>query len=181
MLTGYAKKKLLLATIIVVLSLLMGGCSQQPQQKAAEIGERAPNFCLKDIEGNIIILSYWENSPVILRFWETDCMFCRADTPVFTEFYETYKDQGLKMVYISSFYEKLKDIRSFVQQYDLDFHVIMDEKGQLAELFNVNEYPKTLTISPDHIVTASLSGGVGEAELQELVGKYLKPIKRKEG
>lgn len=154
------------------LLLALSGCQQPPQQQPAKVGDKAPNFCLKDIDGNIIMLSYWEKSPIIIRFWETDCMFCRADTPVFTKFYEKYKDQGLQMIYVSSFYEQLKDIRSFVQQYELDFHVIMDSEGTLAELFSIKEYPQTLTISPEHIITASLSGGVGEAELNELIGVY---------
>lgn len=147
-------------------------CSPQSVQPA-KVGDSAPDFCLKDINGEIVILSYWKTNPVILRFWETDCMFCRADTPVFTAFYEKYKDQGLKMVYISSYYENLKDIKSFVQQYGIDFHVIMDKEGKLAELFSIEQYPQTLTISPEHIITASMDGGVGEVELQELLGSYL--------
>lgn len=138
----------------------------------AKVGDSAPDFCLKDINDNVIILSYWKGDPIILRFWETDCMFCRADTPVFTEFYEKYRDQGLKIVYISSYYEQLKDIRSFVQQYELDFTVIMDSDGKLADLFSIDKYPKTVTISPEHQITAAIDGGVGEAELVELIGKY---------
>ncbi len=163
--------KKILFTVILLSIFLFIGC-QQVQVQPATVGDMAPDFCLKDINGEIIILSYWKDKPIILRFWETDCMFCRADTPAFTKFYSQYKDKGLKMVYISSFYENIKDIRSFVQQYDMDFHVIMDSDGKLAELFSIDQYPKTITISPDHVITAALNGGVGEAELNELIGKY---------
>ncbi len=167
MILKYCHAFLLIMCLILTLS-----CSPQTVQPA-RLGDSAPDFCLKDINGDIVILSYWKNNPIILRFWETDCMFCRADTPVFTAFWEKYKDQGLKMVYISSYYENLKDIRSFVQQYGIDFHVIMDKEGKLAELFSIEQYPQTLTISPEHIITSSMDGGVGEAELQELLGAYL--------
>ncbi len=160
--------------MFLFLALFTGFGCKPVEIEPADVGDFAPDFCLKDINDNIIILSYWKGSPIILRFWETDCMFCRADTPVFTEFYEKYRDQGLKIIYISSYYEQLKDIRSFVQQYELDFTVIMDSDGTLAKLFSVDKYPKTLTINPEHKINAAIDGGVGEAELMELIGKYFK-------
>ncbi len=167
----YSIKKILFLSIAFISISLLIGCQQQVVEPAT-VGDDAPDFCLKDIDDNIIILSYWKGSPIILRFWERDCMFCRADTPVFNEFYQKHKDKGLKVVYISSYYENLKDIRSFVQQFQMDFHVIMDTDGKLAEQFSVKNYPQTLTISPDHKITASIAGGVGEAELNELIGVY---------
>ncbi len=45
--------------------------------------------------------------------------------------------------------------------------------GKLAKQYNIKVQPLTLVLSPDHKLLAALLGGVSEAELQELLGKYL--------
>jgi len=150
---------------------LTTGCVRE-EAKPAKVGDKAPPFSFRDIDNNEVTLSEWAGQPVIIRFWETDCPFCKADTPVFVDFYNQYKARGLKMIYIGSHFENIKDIRSFVQQFQLDFHVMMDPVGKLARMFSIRQYPNTLILNPDHIITAALPGGVGRAELDELVGIY---------
>ncbi len=150
---------------------LITGCIRE-EIKPAQVGDKAPPFSFRDINNNEVTLSEWAGQPVIIRFWETDCPFCKADTPVFVDFYNRYREKGLKIIYVGSHFENINDIRSFVQQFHLDFHVMMDPVGQLARMFRIRQYPNTLILNPDHIITASLPGGVGRAELDELVGIY---------
>lgn len=166
-----AQKSAILFSFLLLVAALQAGCIRK-EVKPAQVGDKAPEFSFKDIGSETVTLSNWKNQPVIIRFWETDCPFCRADTPVFVEFYNEYKDRGLNMVYIGSTSENIKEIRSFIDEYNLDFHVMMDPVGQLARMFSVRQYPRTLILSPDHTITISLPGGVGRAELDELVGIY---------
>lgn len=150
---------------------LLGGCTGE-QKEPAKVGEKVPEFSIKDIEKNTVKLSDWADQPIIIRFWETDCMFCRADTPVFVEFYNEYKAKGLNMIYVGSSNETLDEVHAFIDQFDIDFHVAIDPYIKFARLFGIKQYPMTYIISPDHIITAALPGGVGRAELDELVGIY---------
>ncbi|MGW8193690.1 MAG: peroxiredoxin family protein, partial [Desulforhopalus sp.] len=133
----------------------------------------APDFAVKDIDGRVIVLSSYTGSPVIIRFFETGCRFCKADTPVFARFYERYKQQGLQVLYIGSFYESVEALREFAGELKINFPVAMDKDAKLADLYNIRAYPQTLFISPDRKIIAALLGGVGEAELEEILGKYL--------
>jgi hypothetical protein len=51
--------------------------------------------------------------------------------------------------------------------------VVYDPSGKLAKQYNIKMQPLTLVLSPEHKLLAALLGGVSEAELQELLGKYL--------
>ncbi|MCP4337824.1 MAG: TlpA family protein disulfide reductase [Desulfobulbaceae bacterium] len=168
-------KAFLFFLLLVLLLPVFLGCVQEKKIKPLQLGDTAPDFAAKDLEGKVIILSNLRGSPVILRFFETNCRFCRADTPAFTKFYLEHKDQGLQVLYIGSFYEKVESLQAFADELGLVFPIAMDIEAGLADLYDIRAYPQTVFISPDQKILAAILGGVGEAELQEIMGKYLEP------
>ena len=160
---------LVLATLF---AMLIGGCQPERTGGPLQAGQEAPDFAAKDLEGNVIVLSSLRGRPVIVRFWETDCRYCRADTPIFSAWFSKYQDRGLAVIYISSFHEKIDKVKDFIATQGVPFPVVMDEGGRLADLYQVKLYPQTFVISPEGLVVANLFGGVGEAELRELIGTY---------
>jgi len=159
--------------LLIILVLLISSCTSDEVIKELSVGDIAPDFCVKDLDGNIVILSYFKDQPVILRFWETDCRFCRADTPIINVYFDKYKDRGLKVFYISASTETKSKVLSFIKDLEVAFPVIMDTDAKLADQYNVLLYPQTIMLSPGMKIRAIIPGGVGEAELEELVGPYL--------
>ena len=149
------------------------GCSNEEVAKEIAVGDDAPDFMAKDLQSNVVILSHFKDQPVILRFWETDCKFCRADTPIINVYFEKYKDKGLKVLYVSASTESKEKVNNFIKDLDVPFPVIMDVDAKIADLYNVFLYPQTIMIAPGQKIMAIIPGGVGEAELDELVGPYL--------
>lgn len=156
--------------VLVCCILLFSGCVQEEQSRPLKLGDTAPDFAVKDLQGNVFVLSNARGGPVILRFFETNCRFCRADTPAFTQFYAAHKNKGLQVVYIGSFYEKEADLQAFAKELGLVFPVALDKEARLANLYGIRAYPQTIFISPERKILAALLGGVGEAELQEIFG-----------
>ncbi|MFH0781712.1 MAG: TlpA disulfide reductase family protein [Pseudomonadota bacterium] len=157
------------------LGRLLIGCdkgSEIPQTRL-QLGDSAPDFAAKDLDGNVTVLSNLQKGPVILRFFETNCRFCKADTPVFNAFLQKYQDKGLTVLYIGSFYENDSSLRAFSGELATAFPVIADNSAKLADLYGIRAYPQTLFLSPDHKILAAILGGVGEAEMTEILGKYL--------
>ena len=171
--TAMKHKAFLFFMLLLLLLPLFLGCVQDKKIKPLQLGDTAPDFAVKDLEGKVIVLSNLHDSPVILRFFETNCRFCRADTPAFTKFYLEHKDQGLQVLYIGSFYEKVESLQAFADELGIVFPIAMDKKAELADLYDIRAYPQTVFISPDQKILAAILGGVGEAELQEILGKYL--------
>jgi peroxiredoxin len=168
-----AGNTMILRFFLLILLLVLVGCVQEEKSKVLQLGDSAPDFAVKDLDGKVIVLSSLKGNPVILRFFETDCRFCKADTPAFTKFYDENKGKGLQILYVGSFYESVDRLREFTEELGVGFPVAMDGDARLADLYDIRAYPQTLFISPDQKLLAAILGGVGEAELKEILGKYL--------
>lgn len=166
-----------LCWLIMLAAMILGGCKQSEEVKELQIGDTAPDFAVKDLSGNVIVLSSLGDSPVVLRFFETNCRFCKADTPVINTFYRDHSKSNLKVLYVGSFYESEKSLKAFAEEMGVPFPVAMDRDGRLADLYNIRAYPQTIFIGPQRQLLAAILGGVGKVELVEIMGKYLHNIK----
>lgn len=166
-----SSRKSFLFFLFMLLTMLIA-CEQREAGKSLQIGDQAPDFSVTDMNGQHIQLQQWAGSLVILRFWSTDCKYCRADTPVFNEYFNRYKEKGLKVVYINSGASS-QEVTEFVRELAIPFPVVMDQGGNVAELFRVKAVPQTIIIDPAQKIIAAILGGVGKAELDELTGKYI--------
>ena len=158
---------------ILLVSLAISGCSTE-KSKRLKIGDKAPPFSIVDLDGGLITSNEWKNAPVILRFWDTDCKFCRADTPIVNRFFDQYQQRGLKVLYVATANETIESVKSFISELSIVFPVALDSDGVMAQDYQVRMVPQTIFISPDQKIITAILGGVGEAEIEELVGTYLK-------
>ncbi len=154
------------------LALFLPGCSADRSDRL-KIGDRAPDFSIVDLQGNTISLEQWRGSPVILRFWDTECKYCRADSPIINSYFDTYHQRGLKVLYVATSNETVDRVTSFIQDLDIVFPVAIDTDGAMAEDYQISLVPQTIFISPDQKIITAVLGGVGAAELEELVGPYV--------
>ena len=85
-----AQTMTLICIFAFLVTRLLLGCDRERETPQAnlQLGDSAPDFAAKDLDGNVTVLSSLRGSPVILRFFETHCRFCKADTPIFNEFYK---------------------------------------------------------------------------------------------
>jgi len=169
------KIKTLLQVLLIVCCalLLLNSCSKQ-SSKAIRVGDIIASFSGTDLNGTPFSLATHKGKPVIVRFFLIDCPYCKADTPIFNGFYESYRPQGLEIVYINNNGKNIGEVEAFTRELKIDFPVIFDPQGKIAKQYNVKVQPLTLVLSPEHKLLAALLGGVSEAELNELLGKYFK-------
>jgi peroxiredoxin len=152
--------------------LLLNSCSGE-SKKAIRVGDTIASFSGTDLGGRAFSLAAHEGKPVIMRFFLLNCPYCKADTPIFNMFYETYRQKGLEIVYINNNGANTDEVKAFARELNIDFPVIFDQEGKIARQYNVKVQPLTLVLSPEHKLLAALLGGVSEAELNELLGQYL--------
>ena len=161
-----------ISVLVLVATLFLTACGGEGE-KALAVGDMAPEFTAVGLQGEKIQLSEWKGSPVVLRFWSTDCKYCRADTPIFNYYFENYKEKGLRVVYVNTGEESMALVKEFVADLDISFPVIKEGGQEIATQYNVKIVPQTIFISPDGIILTAILGGVGEAEFEEILGKYL--------
>ncbi|CAN5177786.1 peroxiredoxin [soil metagenome] len=104
-----------------------------------KIGENAPDFTLKDGEGNDWKLSEQRGKIVVLLFYPGD------DTPVCTkqmcsvrDNWEDYKATGAEVVGIST--DSAESHKNFAGKYDLPLTLLADENGETLEKYDMKSW-----------------------------------------
>ncbi len=159
-------KKITLTVLLIIFAL--SGCSSGKSSKL-KIGDPAPDFLLEDLSGNKIQLSALQNQPVVIRFFITDCKFCKADTSIFNNYYNKHKEQGLMILYITTTTNQAQ-VRKFAADLNIPFPVAIDYGRKISKLFNVRVEPQTIILNSGHLIKGAILGGVTEPELDEILG-----------
>lgn len=159
--------------ILFGLVFVLAACSgDSGRAEKLKIGDPAPDFTATDLGGRPVRLSALKGKPVVLRFWSTECRFCRADTPIFNRYFEKYKDAGLEVYYINRQGDE-KAVRQFVADLEVGFPVIIDHDGKISARYNIRIEPITIVIAPDQRIVAAVLGGISEGEFVALLSRYL--------
>ena len=100
-------------------------------------GASAPDFSLRDVNGQDVRLSDFAGKVVLIDFWATWCVPCEAAIPHLQEMYERHKDEGLVILGVSmDGPETMALVAPFVQRYRLTFPVLLDEETRVTSLLN---------------------------------------------
>jgi peroxiredoxin len=122
---------------VVVLSFListamLAGAPGAPDANAQPmIGDTAPGFTLRDLDGGTHSLSDLTGEYVVLHFATTWCPFCAAEAPNLQKLYVDYRGKGVR-VYIVDVKEDTAVIRKYAEKFGLTFPVLIDGDGAVA-------------------------------------------------
>ncbi len=160
---------------------LSGGIPMIEGIKMLDVGAAAPDFSIKDTDGNAFSLAAEKGKkPVLIIFWSIFCEPCRAEMPAIQKLHDKYKDKGLQVVSIALDGEPLKtSIVGFVKQEGYTFRVLIDELDaqemfKVADPYGVGGTPTTYLLDKAGKVVIAKAGIVKEEELDKAVRALLK-------
>jgi peroxiredoxin len=133
-------KKVLVILLIVFICSFCGLSFGQYLPNAPFKPEIAPDFTLKDLQGNKFNLHKQIGAPVLLFFGATWCPTCRSEIPAYKEIYKKYSTRGLTVIYINIM-EPATKVAKFVKAYDLPYRILLDNDGSVAESFGIEGVP----------------------------------------
>jgi cytochrome c biogenesis protein CcmG, thiol:disulfide interchange protein DsbE len=84
---------------LVMLPLTLASAAPVPKPV---IGELAPDFELTMIDGSKVKLGELRGNVVVLNFWATWCVPCRAELPTLDRYYDLLKDKGLRVYAVTT-------------------------------------------------------------------------------
>lgn len=152
-----------------------GNLSYIEELKKKMISMPAPDFSLKDDEGNTVRLSDFKGSVVILDFWASWCGPCIASFPAMLKAMNELKGEDVVFLFINtqeydnSDEKRLEAISKTLDDKFADFRVLIDEKNNdqflVGNLYNVKAIPVKFFIDKQGTLRYSSTGFESEEKL----------------
>lgn len=137
-----------------------------------KIGKPAMDFQAVDLKGQELSLKKFRGQVVLLDFWATWCVPCKAEMPHLKKVYDKYKDQKFEIIGISLDHGQAV-LDSYIEEQNITWPQFLDN-GTVAKMYNVTGIPATFLIDGDGIVRkVQLRGNALETAVAELVKKNL--------
>jgi cytochrome c biogenesis protein CcmG/thiol:disulfide interchange protein DsbE len=129
--------------------------------------QAAPDFRLKDINGNTFSLSDLHGKAVVLNFWATWCPPCKEEIPWFVDLQNKYGSQGLQIVGVSMDEGGKDAVVPFAKEMGINYEVLLGTP-EVGDLYGgVNALPTTFYIGRDGKVLEYVPGLIGRREMEE--------------
>jgi thiol-disulfide isomerase/thioredoxin len=151
----------------------------------------AADFTLTDIQGRQVHLASLKGKIVILDFWATWCVPCKASFPAMQMAVDKYKsDSSIQFLFIHTLERSatpLADVQAYISGMKYNFEVLMDLKdpetkdNNVVASYNVSSIPTKFVIDKRGTVRFKLVGfdGSNDEVLDEL--KMMIDMLKKEG
>ncbi|MBM7572134.1 redoxin domain-containing protein [Aquibacillus albus] len=144
-----------------------------PNDKALEVGEKAPNFTLETIDGQKVTLSDFEGQIVYLNFWATWCGPCRVEMPEMHDFQNEFEEKvEMIAVNVTNTESSVEVVEDFVARGDFSFTIVLDVESKVSEQYNLLNLPTTYIIGKDGKIKERVMGQMTYEYMEELYVKH---------
>ncbi len=133
------KKKIILIALVLFLVLpsatfcFQGVSEAQSTAMKIKIGQKAPDFTLKTIEGDEVTLSdNFGKKVVMLEFWATWCNICKKEIPHLIKTYDRFREKGFELLAITLQSGSKEEIRRTAKKYEINYPILIDEDLKVA-------------------------------------------------
>ncbi len=137
--------------------------------------QEAPGFEIENLAGGNTGLEDYRGKIVLLNFWATWCMPCRAEMPGMEIIWQKYEEQGLVIAAISVDEGSRGRIETFSKLLDLSFPILLDPESKVSDLYKVSNMPTSFLIDRDGKVISRIVGSMewSTAEAMQFIEELL--------
>jgi peroxiredoxin len=153
--------------IALSLALLFTACSNRPTRGAVrEEKDRnsAPDFALKDANGQTVHLSDYKGKVVVLDFWATWCGPCKIEIPWFMDFEKEFKNRGFAVLGVSMDEDGWKVVKPYVAGMKMNYRVLLGNDEVSGKYGGLDSLPTTLLIDREGRIVSKHIGITGGKE-----------------
>ncbi|TCD01664.1 TlpA disulfide reductase family protein [Pedobacter psychroterrae] len=142
--------------------------------KRRQTGSKATDFTQNDLNDKPFTLSSLRGKYVLVDFWASWCVPCRAENPNVVKAYNELKGKSFEIVGVSLDYPGSKAVwADAVKKDGLPWIQVSDLKGwknEVALMYGINSVPQNLLIDPNGMIIAkNLRGEALTEKLKELI------------
>ena len=132
------------------------------------VGDLAPDFTGTTVDGQSVSLSDNRGKLVLVNVFASWCGPCRAETPHLVELYNEIDRDRVEFIGLN-LQETPEAVESFKDEFFIDYPLVLDESGDLTNIYRPIGLPTTWFIDGDGIVRFTFSGPMTKESLQVIL------------
>ncbi len=137
------KKYLKEAVILFIMVILVTNIVSFFRTKDLKVDNLALLKEYKSIDNKEIAPLLESKKPLVLNFWGTWCPVCNQEISTIDKIAKD-KDKDVVLITIAVNSGTDSDIKKYMKEKGVDFIVINDKNGKLAQAFNIEVFPTTI-------------------------------------
>jgi peroxiredoxin len=134
--------------------------------RTPRIDEPAPEFVLRDAEGNVRRLADYRGQVVWLNFWATWCRPCKRELPDIQQLADEFADDGLVVLTVN-YQQSPKRALDFWEERDLDLPILLDRTGEVYRQYRLRGLPDSFFIDRGGVLRGLQIGFLKEDEMRD--------------
>ena len=166
----------LMVVVVGIGSVVAADILPVAERHVVKLGELAPNFQLRDLNGRLVALSDLRGKVVLLNFWATWCGPCRVEMPAMEQLYQTFPRKDFEILAVSTDAQGVAITRPFQQENHLTFPILHDADFRVGLIYGARSLPMTFMVDRQGVVRHQVFGARdwGAPEAQQLVQMLMK-------
>ncbi|MET1231764.1 MAG: TlpA disulfide reductase family protein [Candidatus Limnocylindrales bacterium] len=132
----------------------------------------APDFALRDLDGHEVRLADYRGRPLIVNFWASWCLPCRAEFPLLKAARERYADQGLEVLGVV-FDDDAEAARRYMARAGATWPALVDPDDVVAAAYKVVVPPLSFFVDPDGVVRSIAYGPPPSGTIDDRIAAIL--------
>jgi cytochrome c biogenesis protein CcmG, thiol:disulfide interchange protein DsbE len=137
-------------------------------EAAPELGHIAPSFVATLSTGTTIRLHDLQGRVVVLNFWATWCVPCRAEMPELQALANDYPIEQMQIIGINMG-EPATAIEAWRDELNLTFDLVVDPSNSIAALYHIRGQPTTYIIDTNGIIANIIYGATTRQALESTI------------
>jgi peroxiredoxin len=121
------------------------------------VGKGAPNFSLRNVEGQDVSLIDFKGKVVLLNFWASWCPPCRTELPRLNALKKSYEGKNFEIVAIATD-RSSSPVIDFVKKHNITLPVLLDTDVKVSRKYKVFSLPTSFLINKRGIMVEKFIG-----------------------
>lgn len=133
----------------------------------------APDFAVTTLDGEVLSSSALRGKVVLVNFWATWCLPCRAEMPLLERMWKRHKAGGFVLVGFSTDRTGEGSVRKFLAERGISYHVAIVGQEIEAAFGGVRGIPTTFLLDQTGRIRHRVVGPLAPASLELAVRRLL--------
>lgn len=161
----------LVALVVVSIVVATRPSEQATAVQSPLVGHRAPALTGTTLGGKRFSLAAERGHYVYVNFFASWCPPCQQEEPALVDFGFQQGRQGARGARMVSviFNDTVGDARHFVSDWGIEWPVVPDTGGTIANRFGVASPPMTFLVDPTGVVVGTFEGPVTVSQLNDML------------